>query len=394
MIRSSRLRSFAGHSALLLTGLIVAALLAEGAIRLIAPQRLESHRPIYEPDSLLVYRLKRSYVAEYHQPEFSIHEQTNGLGLRNGEIGPKRPGVIRILGLGDSFCYSNSVQLEETFFKQLEELERLDGGGEIEVINAAVPAYSTVQEFRYLQRDGVLLDPDVVLLGFYVGNDFQDSYELFDSTGHPTVDVVDGQLRANERFPAARYERQERTVRTATLELRSFLASNSEMYIFLRERFGEVLWRLGLRNNPPPPDFCARVPSPALQAGWARTQGVLDSMAALCAGRNIRLVITLLPTQYQVHPDLWMHHVTTFGLDPRDYDLDRPQQLMRAFCEERGIECIDVLPVMREHAAAGRLFYPIASYMTPFGHRLVAETVHPRLVKMGRRPAVIAEGLR
>lgn len=389
MTMSSRIRSILGHAGLFVTGILCAAVLAEAMVRLFAPQRLESHRPIYESDPLLVYRLKPNYNAAYHQPEFSIHEQTNGIGLRNEPIGPKRPGVLRILGLGDSFCYSNSVELKETFFKQLEDLGRQGPGGEVEVINAAVPAYSTVQEYRYLRRDGMRLDPDIVVLGFYVGNDFQDSYELFDSAGRPTIDVVEGELRANENFPSARYDRQERALRTATLSLRSFFSSHSELYVFLRERFGEVLWKMGLRNNPPPPDFCARVPSAAMEAGWARTRGVLDSVAVLCSSHNVRLLVVLLPTQYQVHPDLWTHHFTTFGLDPGDYDLDRPQRLMREYCEQRGIEYVDVLPAMRAHASSGHLFYPIASYMTPSGHRLVAAAVDAHLVSASHEPSTV-----
>lgn len=381
-----RMGSLAGRLGLFLGATAVALLMAEGLVRIIAPQRLEAHRPIYESDPGLVYRLKRNYEAVHHQPEFTIHERTNDLGLRNGPVGPRRPGVRRILGLGDSFSYSNSVELHETFFKQLETMADAAGGEEVEVINAAVPAYSTIQEYRYLRDEGLALVPDAVLLGFYVGNDFQDSYELFDSLGRPTVDVVEGELRANERFPGARYERQERTLRTATLTLRSALASNSALYVFLRERFSEALWRFGLRNNPPPPDFCAKVPSPAMQAGWALTRSILDSMHTLCAERGVDLIIVLLPTQYQVHEELWVHHFTTFGLDPSAYDLDLPQRLMREFCEDRGITCIDVLPVMRAEAHKGLLFYPIASYMTPAGHRLVAGAVHERL----RHPAVSA----
>ena len=381
---TQRWRTIVGNIALLIVAMLVTILLSEGLVRLVAPQRLESYRPIYEPDSLLVYRLKRHYAAVHHQPEFEIHESTNDLGLRDGPIGPKRQGVLRLLGLGDSFSYSNSVDLEDTFFKQLERFQKRAGGPEIEVINGAVPAYSTIQEFRYLERDGIRLRPDVVLLGFYVGNDFQDSYELFDSLGRPTVDVVDGELRANDRFPIARYEQQERTLRTATLAIRGFLASNSALYVFLRERFSETLWRMGLRNNPPPPDFCARKPSPAMRAGWSLTQNLLDSMAVLCSGQNAQLVIVVLPTQYQVHEELWVHHFTTFGLNPADYDLDQPQQLMRDYCESRGIPYVDVLPAMRKRARNERLFYPIASYMTPAGHRAVAEIVHEYLVRSVR----------
>jgi hypothetical protein len=359
-------------TAILLTcSTLAALLLAEVLVRVVAPQRLESHRPIYESDPLLVYRLKKNYSAVYRQPEFEIAEATNELGLRDHPIGPKRAGTLRILGLGDSFSYSNSVNLGETFFKQLERC--LDAGAPAEVINAAVPAYSTLQEYRYLERDGVALAPDVVVLGYYVGNDFQDSWELLDSLGRPTIDVVDGQLQANDRFPSARYDQQERVLRTATMSLRSFFASNSALYVFLRERFSESLWRLGLRNNPPPPDFCARTFSPSMEAGWATTRSYLEKFVSLTSSRGIRLILVALPTQYQVHEELWKHHFTTFGLDPRQYDLDKPQELLRAFCAGHGIDYVDVLPAMRARAPGAHLFYPIASYMTPDGHRLVAE---------------------
>jgi len=381
------MKRFLSTTALFGVSTLGALLLAELLVRLVAPQRLESHRPIYESDTLLVYRLKKNYNAAYRQPEFEIHEQTNDLGLRDHPVGPKRPGTLRILGLGDSFSYSNSVNLEETFFKKLE--QGLGASGAVEVINAAVPAYSTLQEYRYLERDGIALQPDVVLLGYYVGNDFQDSWELLDSLGRPTIDVVDGQLQANERFPSARYEQQERVLRTATMSLRAFFASNSALYVFLRERFSESLWRLGLRNNPPPPDFCAKVFSPSMAAGWATTQSYLRKFAELTSAKGIRLILVALPTQYQVHEELWKHHFTTFGLDPRNYDLEKPQAILREFCERHGIEYVDVLPAMRARAATTKMFYPIASYMTPDGHQLVASELlvylrdHP--VSGGRR---------
>jgi hypothetical protein len=380
------LRSVTATAALFVGACTLALLLAEVAVRIVAPQRLESHRPIYENDSLLVYRLRKHYSATYRQPEFEIHEQTNALGLRDAEIGAKKPGVRRILGLGDSFSYSNSVNLPETFFKQIEAHLNAEQPGSVEVINAAVPAYSTIQELRYLERDGISLQPDVVVLGFYVGNDFQDSEELFDSLGRPTVDVVDGKLQANAHFPSARYDRQERTLRTATASIRGFFASSSALYVFLRERLSESLWRFGLRNNPPPPDFCARKFSPAMQRGWEIEQRLLLEMQSFCDAHGVRLIVVALPTQYQVDEQLWIHHFTTFGLRPEEYDLQKPQQILHDFCSEKGVEYVDVLPRLRTRAHEGAsLFYPIASYMTPEGHRVVGDELcayldsHPRL---------------
>jgi hypothetical protein len=147
---------------------------------------------------------------------------------------------------------------------------------------------------------------------------------------------------------------------------------------------------MGLRNNPPPPDFCARKPSPAMQAGWHMTRSLLDSMAVVCAARDVQLLVVILPTQYQVHEELWVHHFTTFGLNPADYDLEQPQRILKEFCESRGIAYVDVLPAMRKRAQSERLFYPIASYMTPAGHRLVAEVVHRSLGGIIQHAALVA----
>jgi hypothetical protein len=368
-----RLKKLAGSIALFLAGVGIALVTGEGAIRLFAPQRLDSYRPIYEADPNLVYRLKKNYHATYSQPEFEIVEATNSMGLRDHEIGPKSPSTLRILGLGDSFSYSNSVDLDATYFKRIESSLREDQP--TEVINAAVPAYSTIQELRLFKRIAPELHPDVVLLGFYVGNDFQDSHELFDSTGAPTVDVVNGTLTANTRFQGALYDNQERTLRSRTLALRALLASHSALYVFLRERFSESLWRMGLRNNPPPPEFCARTFPPEMQQGWELEQRLLREFRDQTRKYHMRLILLALPTQYQVHKELWTHHFTTFGLDPDRYDLEKPQRMLSDFCLHEGIEMIDVLPEMRAAGQQRPLFYPIASYMNPAGHQLVADVV-------------------
>ena len=368
-----RVKNVAGILVLLMLGLTIGGLAGEVIVRNFAPQRLDSFRPIYDPDPDLVYKLRKNYHATYSQPEFQIDEATNSIGIRDHEVGPKDSTVERVLGLGDSFSYSNSVNLNDTFFKTIE--RSLSKTRPVEVLDAAVPAYSTIQELRYLEKYGVHLDPDVVLLGFYVGNDFQDSWELFDSTGAPTVDVVNGVLHVNSRFPGAMYENQERSLRTATAALRVFFAEHSELYVFLRERFSETLWRLGLRNNPPPADFCEKKFSPEMEKGWALEQKLLMEFKNFTAAHHERFILLALPTQYQVHEELWQHHFTTFHLDPSKYDLEKPQKLLAEYCRQNGIEYIDALPALRAAGKNEVLFYRIASYMNPNGHRVVGDLV-------------------
>ena len=117
-----------------------------------------------------------------------------------------------------------------------------------------------------------------------------------------------------------------------------------------------------------------------MQKGWQLVQGLLLDLAAFIKQQDMRLTIVALPTQYQVHEELWTHYFSTFGINPDLYDLNKPQKMLKDFCEQNQIEYIDVLPAMRSAGSQRQLFYPIASYMSPEGHRVVADEVCKYLV--------------
>ncbi|HEY6085576.1 MAG TPA: hypothetical protein VIU63_09285, partial [Nitrospira sp.] len=65
--------------------------------------------------------------------------------------------------------------------------------------------------------------------------------------------------------------------------------------------------------------------------------------------------------------------------DPRRFDFDRPQRLLKEWAARNGIETIDVLPEFREVARQKPLFYDTDLHMTTAGHRLVADMIWPTL---------------
>lgn len=133
------MKSFLKNLSLVVVSIIVGILIAEFVIRLVAPQRPDSVRPLYEPDDTLVFKLRKNLAIIYSQFEFVVAESTNSIGLRDREVGPKRPGSCRILGLGDSDSYANGVNLSETYWKQLENCLNGSSGRLTDVINGAVP---------------------------------------------------------------------------------------------------------------------------------------------------------------------------------------------------------------------------------------------------------------
>ncbi len=111
------------------------------------------------PDDQLVVRQRPNLHTSYE----GVDVRTNELGLRERPLS-EIPAGPRILLLGNSVTFGWGVRQDETFGRLLE--KRLG----VATINTGVPGYNTTQAFRFLERDGDALHPDVVLV-MYVGND-------------------------------------------------------------------------------------------------------------------------------------------------------------------------------------------------------------------------------
>jgi hypothetical protein len=170
---------FFGNLALAAASLCVSFIVVEFALRLVVP--LDSGRPFnYRiPHPILGWVLQPNTTYLYEVPEGMVSVTHNAEGWRDLEHALEKPkGVFRILVLGDSFMEANSVKLDDTFHRQVEKLARA-AGKNVEVINMGVAGYGTLQEYLVYQDIGRLYNPDLVLVGFFTGNDLiNNSLEL------------------------------------------------------------------------------------------------------------------------------------------------------------------------------------------------------------------------
>lgn len=97
----------------------------------------------------------------------------NSWGFRHKEFPREKPkGTVRVFVLGDSVAYGGSAE-HKPFADTLQDLLRtspLGSDATVEVINTAVPSYSTCQQYQYLVNYIHSFDPDFVIVG-YVLND-------------------------------------------------------------------------------------------------------------------------------------------------------------------------------------------------------------------------------
>jgi hypothetical protein len=162
------------RGALVFFGIVLGLLIAElGAHALGFAFRPHMRNRVYfaEPEPWLGWQNRAGTAGPYGGDEFLTWVTINAAGQRGPEHAKARtPGTPRILVLGDSQAWGDGVADHETFSALLD-------GGRVEVVNLAVIGYGTDQQLLALERTGAAYRPDVVVVAFYVGNDFTDNGE-------------------------------------------------------------------------------------------------------------------------------------------------------------------------------------------------------------------------
>jgi lysophospholipase L1-like esterase len=154
-----------------------------------------SQKDIYEPHPDLLWTLRPSAVLDVEFLGFA-GIRTNSIGIRAPELpGPKEPGELRILCLGDSVTFCLGLLQGETWSDRMEQALKASpelAGRKVSVINAAVPGYSSYQGM--LQFDRLRhLEPDIVTFWFGLA-DAHEMYDLPDSAQRMPVEGVDQKL--------------------------------------------------------------------------------------------------------------------------------------------------------------------------------------------------------
>ena len=167
------------NAALLLVSLAIAAGAIEGTGRFLANRKERAMlvssvhlnwTMCHEYDPVLMWRLKPNLKNVPQAYSFKgVMQQwtasTNEHGLRGAPLAPKG-GRFRILAIGDSRTYGLGVGDGDTYPVYLQAAFDREQAGSVDVLNAGVPGYTTLQGLQYLRERGMDLEPDLVLVCF------------------------------------------------------------------------------------------------------------------------------------------------------------------------------------------------------------------------------------
>ncbi len=251
---------------------------------------------------------------------------SNSRGLRDREFDYERaPGEFRLLCLGDSFTWGQMVPASAAYPKALERLlgDR-DASRRYSVINSGQLGWSTVDEARWLAREGALYGPNIVVVGFFLNDAELGHYEI-------------------GRLLPARAEA---------------ILSKSYFYFFVKYRVHLLKARFGLAKGYD--EYLLELYAPGSKS-WGACQAALGQIADQARAIPARPLVAILPVIQD-----WSR-----------YPFQHAHKLVADACAQRGIACVDLFDAF---AASGRDWRelrvgPNDDHPSKEGHRIIAQGI-------------------
>ena len=357
-------RQWLGRFALILGGTSIGLLLAEVAVRVMAPGGgefvLEAGigtipADLYQPDPELRTRLRPSVQVEHESLEYRSQIRTNSLGIRGPEVPRKSSDEIRILTVGDSFTLGIQVAEDETAGAQLAARLSSAWGREVTTWNAGVDGYGTDQATELARQLAREIDADILLLRFYLGNDLRDN-QLW---RHPEQSSAPIELEGGPEAEDWNH-------------IHRSLARWSRLYAHV------LAWKIARDQRSDPriqemaDELLPYVNMERLEALLPATQAALQRTAALCAQLEIPCVVSWAPPAHVVHPERAGATFDIFELDAQLSDPARLLQTVQSVLPRDTISC-DPGPALQEAAQTDPLYFVFDPHWNPMGHRIAGQ---------------------
>lgn len=358
-------KEFLQNIVLMLAAILICLIVAEIILRTCCPLGTSTIPNLYKDDTELGYVLSPDQTIIDKQPEFSIIIKTNSFGLRNDpiDISTLKKSDLVILGLGDSYTFGAGVNNDQTFLAKMESLLIQDNLHTI-TLNAGIGGYGTAQEVILAKRLVPIFRPNMVILGFFLGNDINDNATFLSSSS------ISSSTQQTTHVHPWHY----------------FIKTLDHLYIYSYvhrlKLTTPIVARLFWHINHPSDESTNyeqfhKDYSSAMNQKWFMTRGKLKELNENLRKQKITLLILLIPYQFQINSELRQPILSLYDLHESSLDLHKPNALIQQFAEENQIPIIDATDILGRDPK--KYFYRLDGHLTPLGHAEVAKLLYNSL---------------
>ncbi len=317
---NASLRNVFINITLFFTVLIICFIIGEIGVRLFKSNELA---PGLWPDenARFIPELKRDLYPNIHNmtrstSEFSYSISTNSDGFRDFHSYEKGEDVYRIVGIGASSMFGNTVEVNDTYIAQLGDVLGT------ETINLGVGGIGFGEMSYILREYGLAYHPDLIIVEAEIGDLYADHQ----------FDVRDSAV-SSQSFFLWTYEHSKLVnhlywkVKTTPLgyKLVSFLGLNKK----------------GQDSNTFDLGFSNHEDTALINHTMSLTTGYLKEMKELADSKGIPMVVIFIPPTFQLNSDKYEQIALEYGLDKSKFDVARAEHFFEDISHELDIPFFD-----------------------------------------------------
>ena len=337
---TGRFKAFQQNLLLLTITIIITAIFAEIALRVILPAPIIWKYPQeqYQYDADIGHWLESNQRTYTHDKSV----RTNSTGIRDSEYDTSSiPDTYRILALGDSQTFGNGLELADTWPKQLEtNLNQASTGKTVKVLNAGLPGSDTWQHEIILKRLLSLYHPDAIVLAFYVN------------------DVV-------ERFVPKPVQNNKDSQMASRI---AYILKRSSLLLSLRTALNTIKQQWSPNKGLSPHEAILRGElNPKLEKRWQQVKNSLEAMKKESDKNNTKFSIVLLPRRDQVSGQIpWEPYSNHLKDIAKQYQIPVTDT---------------IVPLQEAYKTHGKeLFIPWDGHNSKIANAVIAHTIAEKLI--------------
>lgn len=398
---------------------------------------LQDQKGLFVLDAEAGYAMRTNTCVRLKTTEYDGVLKTNAQGMVGPAVGPKAPGEFRIVVLGDSYTVGGQVPYEQTFPAVLERDLRGAGYSNVRVVNAGVGGYTTFNESGLLREDVSWLQPDLVVVAAFLGNDVSENVlataagyrlapehpkgmtwgltaaRLVDESGDwfprnnlsgppppPPWDPSQGlpqpvgnAVNAGAVAPVSAAQVGIRQAARAVwdgLRANSFLlgklfgvpvdpsvstAPGAAPLLSSQERLNLTSFEWTILRDVPHTYW--------LDVAWPLFGHYLAQTRDTAASVGAPTVLVSIPDMSQVDDEMHARTMANYRFADAEVDWTRPQRDLQAQAQAAGMPMLDLLPRFNADPDRANLYLRIDTHFTAYGHAVTAQAMAQFLLEGG-----------
>lgn len=315
---------------------------------------------------------------------------TNSKGFMNKEMNYDNPTKsYRIVALGDSFGVA-AAPYKYNYLNSLEKNLKKNFQENLELINLSVVCTGPKIYRDIFLIEGIKYEPNLVIVGVYVGNDFNDDAALLDHNPK-----VKSQKESNQEKLI--YKSKLATLINSIIKYQSF-NKNNQIFKNTEEKYGTYDEESVKNYSPFTPGYSESDYNDLLDAKLVKifsnsselysndaffkeATNNLEEISKIAKEKNIRVLFVIIPDEMQLNDEVWGNTMNRNDALTENYDRFLPQKKLKEFFDLHNEKYIDLLPELQRFENTSILYQPRDTHFNSIGHQEISKNIEKFLLE-------------